>query len=239
MEELANLISNVARFLAFGIGGVSVIVFLYAGFLFMTASGDPQKSSQARMAIFGAFIGLVVAGAAFVLPRIISQAIIEPAGGVSIVTEGQISCDELLKEQLVAQRGANNAARMNEVIRLVQTRQECSPEVWDVQVWSTSSPSFASTATATASGCWDTPDSTNPPKSDADSQVGSVMVPIGLRDGNALGANVRSQSYRDANNNILMYFTPGANAQARKYPADDAVCWMYVSRLRQWYSNFD
>ena len=45
MEELANLINNVARFLAFGIGGVSVIVFLYAGFLFRTASGDPQKSS--------------------------------------------------------------------------------------------------------------------------------------------------------------------------------------------------
>ena len=119
MEELANLINNVARFLAFGIGGVSFIVFLYAGFLFMTASGDPQKSSQARMAIFGAFIGLVVAGAAFVLPRIISQAIIEPAGGVSIVTEGQISCDELFREQLVAQRGANDANRMNEVRRLV------------------------------------------------------------------------------------------------------------------------
>ena len=120
MEEMANLINNVARFLAFGIGGVSVIVFIYAGFLFMTASGDPQKTGQARQALMGAFIGLIITGAAFVLPRIISQAIIEPAGGVSIVTEGQVACDSLLEDQLVAQRGANSAARMNEVIRLIQ-----------------------------------------------------------------------------------------------------------------------
>ena len=214
MEELANLINNVARFLAFGIGGVSVIVFLYAGFLFMTASGDPQKSSQARMAIFGAFIGLVVAGAAFVLPRIISQAIIEPAGGVSIVTEGQISCDELFREQLVAQRGANAPNRMNEVRRLVQGRQECSPEVWDVVVDS----GLGGTTQMTGAG-------------DA-SKVGNVAVPIGLRVGNVFSGHVRPASYRDANNNILIYFTDG------KQPADGARVWMYVSRLRQWYSNF-
>ena len=220
MEELANLINNVARFLAFGIGGVSVIVFLYAGFLFMTASGDPQKSSQARMAIFGAFIGLVVAGAAFVLPRIISQAIIEPAGGVSIVTEGQISCDELFREQLVAQRGANNAARMNEVRRLVQGREECSPEVWNVDVDGanvarTGTPWSVSTGGGPGSG-----------------QIGNVAAPSGLRGNNLFSGNVRQTSYRDASNNILVYF------KTANKPNDGAGVWMYVSRLRQWYSNF-
>ena len=209
MEELANLINNVARFLAFGIGGVSVIVFLYAGFLFMTASGDPQKSSQARMAIFGAFMGLIVAGAAFVLPRIISQAIIEPAGGVAIVTEGQISCDELLKQQLVAQRGANNASRMQEVVRLIQTREECSPEVWNLEIHP------GPTGVVTAS-------------------VGGVDVPIGLRENNQLGSAVRKYSYRDGNNNILVIFRSGATQR----PADGAKVWLYVSRLRQWYTNF-
>ena len=241
MEELANLINNVARFLAFGIGGVSVIVFLYAGFLFMTASGDPQKSSQARMAIFGAFIGLVVAGAAFVLPRIISQAIIEPAGGVSIVTEGQISCDELLKEQLVAQRGANNAARMNEVIRLVQNRQECSPEVWDVFIsgsgtGDTNLAQYHNTQAQRDSKCFGHAGGTNPFDQLAAS-VGSVQVPIGLRVGNVVDGDVRLGSYRDANNNILVVFDP-LTANTGKFPADGAVCWMYVSRLRQWYSNF-
>ena len=236
MEELANLINNVARFLAFGIGGVSVIVFLYAGFLFMTASGDLQKSSQARMAIFGAFIGLVVAGAAFVLPRIISQAIIEPAGGVAIATEGQISCDELFQEQLVAQRGANNAARMNEVRQLVQSRQECSPEVWDVTV-AASIASYGGTDGSNNSDCFGPTGGTNAYDS-AGATVGSVQVPIGLRVGNVLGGNVRFGSYRDANNNILVVFTQGASVAASDYPADGAACWMYVSRLRQWYSNF-
>ena len=245
MEELANLINNVARFLAFGIGGVSVIVFLYAGFLFMTASGDPQKSSQARMAIFGAFIGLVVAGAAFVLPRIISQAIIEPAGGVAIATEGQISCDELFREQLVAQRGANNAARMNEVRQLVQGRQECSPEVWDVVVAPSITAYGAEAASGTVSKCFG-PDGGTNYFTLISASVGSVQVPIGLREGNTLSdsagtGDVRKGSYRDANNNILVVFTPEdtdlAGDQAKR-PADGAVCWMYVSRLRQWYSNF-
>ena len=240
MEELANLINNVARFLAFGIGGVSVIVFLYAGFLFMTASGDPQKSSQARMAIFGAFIGLVVAGAAFVLPRIISQAIIEPAGGVAIATEGQISCDELFQEQLVAQRGANNAARMNEVRQLVQGRQECSPEVWDVVVASDVT-AYDTTQSDTASKCFGA-DTQNNEFTAIAAQVGNVQVPIGLRTGNTLSdaagtGDVRIGSYRDANNNILVVFDP-IDGTAGKFPADGAVCWMYVSRLRQWYSNF-
>ena len=208
MEELANLINNVARFLAFGIGGVSVIVFLYAGFLFMTASGDPQKSSQARMAIFGAFMGLVVAGAAFVLPRIISQAIIEPAGGVAIVTEGQVSCDELLRQQLVSQRGANNGARMQEVVRLIQNREECSPEVWNIMI------------------------KTDAATTDPADTVGGVLVPAGLRVGNSVSAKVRRVSYRDANNNIFVIFVT-SNA-----PADGAKTWLYVSRLRQWYTNF-
>lgn len=191
------------------------------------------------MAIFGAFIGLVVAGAAFVLPRIISQAIIEPAGGVAIVTEGQISCDELLREQLVAQRGANNGSRMNEVIQLIQTRQECSPEVWDVRShtvnphngWAASSSNdersdcFADMTTATG----------------VSATIGGVVVPIGLRKNNDQAAEVRRASYRDANNNILLLFLqdgPDGTGHITKYPADGAVCWLYVSRLRQWYTAF-
>ena len=242
MEELANLINNVARFLAFGIGGVSVIVFLYAGFLFMTASGDPQKSSQARMAIFGAFIGLVVAGAAFVFPRIISQAIIEPAGGVAIVTEGRVSCDELLRQQLVAQRGANSGSRMNEVIQLIQGRDECSPEVWDVEIHDGPLAAWgASTAqTGRRSNCF----FRNTDAQEELASIGGVRVPIGLRSGNSLTGEVRRESYRDADNNILVFFyqvrSPGGTPADAvvKYPADGAVCWMYISRLRQWYSGF-
>ncbi len=236
MEEMANLINNVARFLAFGIGGVSVIVFIYAGFLFMTASGDPQKTGQARQALMGAFIGLIITGAAFVLPRIISQAIIEPAGGVSIVTEGQVACDSLLEDQLVAQRGANNGARMNEVIRLIQNRQECSADIWNPRVL-TNASGWGATPTGSfpangsgLSSCW-ADDATA--KTDA---VGGNPVPLGLRDGRAAGADTVKRSFRDDSNNILVLFWEDTNTgnPGSRLPSDNSVCWLYLARLRSW-----
>ena len=223
MEELSNLISNIARFLAFGIGGVSVIVFLYAGFLFMTAAGDPQNTAKARMAIFGAFIGLVVAGAAFVIPRIVSQAIIEPAGGVSIVTDGQISCDRVLEEQLVNQRGANNAQRMNEVIRLIQQRQECSSEIWNPLIRGDFRAANFQVTGSDINPCWGTWGNQSA------WAIGNQVLPQGLRDPNSnpVGKALKP-SYRDPSNNILIYFDGG------RRPGDDSVCWLYTSRIRSW-----
>ncbi len=229
MEEMANLINNVARFLAFGIGGVSVIVFIYAGFLFMTASGDPQKTGQARQALMGAFIGLIITGAAFVLPRIISQAIIEPAGGVSIVTEGQVACDSLLEDQLVAQRGANSAARMNEVIRLIQNRQECSADIWNPEVIDTPG-GFITTVADGRSNCFNAAVQTAP--------IGNVEVPLGLRVSRAVGGNVVPRSFRDESNNILVLFQEEASGGPKALPSDDSVCWLYTARLRSWSRNY-
>ncbi len=235
MEEMANLINNVARFLAFGIGGVSVIVFIYAGFLFMTASGDPQKTGQARQALMGAFIGLIITGAAFVLPRIISQAIIEPAGGVSIVTEGQVACDSLLEDQLVAQRGANSGARMNEVIRLIQNRQECSADIWNPSVLGTFTDSTGFVASPATDGdvethCFGLWNTTN--KVPATDVVGSVEVPLGLRVNRVVSGSPFPRSFRDEANNILVYFAPVS------YASDNSVCWLYTSRLRSWSRNY-
>ena len=234
MEEMSNLISNIARFLAFGIGGVSVIVFLYAGFLFMTAAGDPQNTAKARMAIFGAFIGLVVAGAAFVIPRIVSQAIIEPAGGVSIVTDGQISCDTLLEEQLVAQRGANNGTRMNEIIRLIQQRQECSPEIWNPLVI----PGAVVYKAAASVNATDSPCFKNSSPKVGTHLVGSAQLPIGLSANGANGGDVIKRSYRDPSNNILVLFTSVTTANASRLPGDDSICWLYTSRVRSWTRNY-
>ncbi len=235
MEEMANLINNIARFLAFGIGGVSVIVFIYAGFLFMTASGDPQKTGQARQALMGAFIGLIITGSAFVLPRIISQAIIEPAGGVSIVTEGQVACDSLLEDQLVSQRGATNGARMQEVIRLIQTREACSADIWAPRIKPNNLTFVADAATLTSPqhSCYD---HTDPLHASARSEIGGVAVPIGLRVGRAAGAKQINRSFRDDANNILVYFNQNAT---NALPSDNSICWLYTSRLRSWTRNYN
>ena len=101
---------NVARLLAVVGGGISAIAFCYAGILWMTASGDPQKMGQARTAIFGAIGGLVIVGVAFMAPRIISEFVIEPAGGQVIGSDGGVSCDGILRAQLSGTPAAAGAA---------------------------------------------------------------------------------------------------------------------------------
>ena len=105
MTELSTLMENVARLLAVLGGGISAIAFCYAGILWMTASGDPQKMGQARTAIFGAVGGLVIVGIAFMAPRIISEFVIEPAGGQVMAGDAGVSCDALLPEPVAGAAG--------------------------------------------------------------------------------------------------------------------------------------
>ena len=45
--------------------GVIVIMFIYAGFLFLTAAGDPTKITSAKKAAIWAIVGIVVGLLAF------------------------------------------------------------------------------------------------------------------------------------------------------------------------------
>ena len=241
MTELSTLMENVARLLAVVGGGISAIAFCYAGILWMTASGDPQKMGQARTAIFGAIGGLVIVGVAFMAPRIISEFVIEPAGGQVIGGDGGVSCDGILRAQLLVQRGASTADRMNQVISQIQAqRDECPEDVWDPRV--TSAGYIASSATpddpltpedestAAAAGCFgDDADDVG-----AGAKIGDTVVPRSLRDGNTDAGNVRGEPGRDSSNNIIIYWSPLPD----KRPTDSSTCWLYSSRLRTWDENY-
>ena len=120
MEELSTIFGNVGLLVAALAGGISLVMFGFAGIQYMTAQGDPQGMSRAKMSVIGAVVGMAIAGLAFVMPTIISRLIIEPAGGERIVSDSTTDCDQLLRNQLVFQRGASTYGRMNEVIRQIQ-----------------------------------------------------------------------------------------------------------------------
>ena len=69
--------------------------------------GRSSEGGQARLALMGAIAGLVIVGIAFIVPRIISQAVIEPVGGVALGSDVGLNCDSVLRSQLVFQRGAS------------------------------------------------------------------------------------------------------------------------------------
>ena len=232
MDELASIFNNVARLVAIVGGGISTVALCYAGIMWMTASGDPQKMGQARMALMGAIGGLVIVGIAFIVPRIVSQAVIEPVGGVALGGEAGADCDQVLKNQLVFQRGASTAANMNVVIAQLQAqRDECTSETWNPVV--DDKGYIPQTGTAALSGCFATADASKevPP---AIVEIGDTRVPRSLHDENDLEKTVRKTSGRDSNNNIIVYW--GKSVAER--PTDAAACWLYVARIRIWDENY-
>ena len=241
MEELGSVMGNVARLVAMVGGGLSAIAVCYAGILWMTSGGDPQKAGQARLALMGAIAGLVIVGIAFIVPRIISQAVIEPVGGVALGSDVGLNCDAVLRSQLVFQRGASTTSNMAVVIRQIQAqRQECPPDVWNPQV---NDGGYQATAgDLDPDGDPDTDDAIPPTQGcfgtgmgnqGVNAKIGASVVPRSLRDGNEDAGAVRSTSGRDSDNNIVVYW---GNANLR--PSDSAACWLYVSRLRTWSENY-
>ncbi len=243
MEELANIFTSIGRLLAIVGGGLSAICVCYAGILWMTASGDPGKMGQARTALIGAIGGLVVVGIAFIVPRVISQAVIEPVGGVSLQSDTGFDCDQTLRQQLVFQRGASTSSNINEIIAQIQaTRSECPTDVWNPQAADGAGDTVAGVTTqvwandATATGISRCFGATQPADAAARAAmaVGSQKVPRGLRDQNADDQLVRSSSGRNSDNDIIVYWS---NTDALR-PSDGAKCWLYVSRLRTWSENY-
>ncbi len=224
MDEITVLGGSLTRLIAIVGGSVSGVCIAYAGLMWMMSQGDPQNASKARMGLFGAIIGLIIVGSAFIIPRIISQTVIEPVGGTAVQVDSGHDCDGLLRSQLVFQRGASTAVRMNEVRAQIQSqRQECAAEVWNPDI------DDAAAGVQGGDGCFATKDAAT----DSTAKVGTQLVPAGLRAQNTIEGEVRDKSGRDADNNIIVYWGDDANR-----PTDNAKCWLYVKRLATWSENY-
>ena len=81
------------------------------------------------MALIGAVVGLIVIGASFLVPGIVSEVVIEPVGGMPVHVRSGYDCDAVLRTQLVAQVNVNTAGRMQGIVQRIQAqRSECRPE---------------------------------------------------------------------------------------------------------------
>ena len=230
MDEISVVGGSLTRLLAVCGGVLSGVMLAYAGFMWITSEGEPQKVSRARNAFLGAVVGLMITGGSFVLPRALSEVVIEPVGGVTGGVNAGVDCDRVLRRQFVLQRGASTAGRMNVVIGHVQGRwRECSIEVWDPVVDDSGySVVVGQGVPNTAGACFSTP-----PERGAAAMVGMFQVPRGLREKKDVGLAARSFSGRDSENNVIVYWGRGD-----RRPSDGASCWMYVSRARRWFSGY-
>ena len=228
MQELMTIGTAIATVVAVLVGVVVTIVVAYAGFMYATAAGDPQKTGIAKNAFVGAFIGLIIASVAFIGPRIITDMVIKPVGGVAIESEIGLNCDGILRNQLVFQRGASTSDRMNVVIAQIQSQNEdCASDVWGPKVLNLGDGDGDEQG-----NCYGGPGAVPATEADSSPKIGTQQLPDGLMVGEEPTA--RTKSGRDSENNIIVYFSLGAADR----PSDGASCWLYYSRLKAWHANF-
>jgi|SRR3989338_1437783 len=73
--DLPVVISNIISLIWPVFAGFSVIMFIVAAFLFITAQGEPGKVSKAKDAVIYGSVGVVVALISFSIPFIIKVAL--------------------------------------------------------------------------------------------------------------------------------------------------------------------
>ena len=211
------LIDNFARLVAIVGIIISTPLFAWAGYLWMTSMGDPNRAAAARNAVINVCIGVVIIGCAFIIPSVIGESVVAPSGGIVYERDSGINCDGILREHLVANRQASDAARINFIIQRIQARfEDCTDLFWTP---------LARDDSGLIASCFD--------GSTGDS-ISGVAVPRGLKRG---GSTV-SRSGRDARNNVIVHWTVSPGEGLTGLPSDGSVCWMYVSATGSWVEGY-
>ena len=221
VEDVINVINGVAWIVAAVGIALSVVFIVWSGYLFISSQGDPQGIARARMSLIGVVVGIVIIGGAFIIPTTISRYVVEPAGGIKIDPRVGADCDGLLRTQLVFQRNASTPVRMQYIINKVQAQNdECRHDLWNPAV---------KAGSGEPPGCRD------------GWEVGGVQVPeTSLRVGGGLVNDPVSHSFRDSDNNIVIYFAhpDDTSEENRGLPSNGAICWMYVSAFSAWSEGY-
>lgn len=219
MENLLEAIGGFNRLMIIFGGAVAALFVCWVGFNWMMAQGDPQKLASARSGLIGVVVGLVIMGISFIVPGIVSEGVVEPAGGQALVEQQVgLSCDALLKRLVIATPTATNADRIKRLINQVQTVNEeyCGTELWTPQPLQTANPQ---------SNC------VNVQMSNDHFLRGVVLVPPELRDN--VVDTIKKYTTRGANGNMVIHWSSGTLAHL---PSDGAHCWVFLSSEQVWKS---
>ena len=232
MDDILGMFGNLWGLLA-GFGFVCAVgCGIWSGVQFMLAQGDPQKVAQARMGFVGVVVGLLMVGAAFVIPQVIQDEVIEDNLPVNVDVGLSSNCDRTLQSQLRFQAQASNAQRMREVVRRIQLRGgDCANDVWNPIIVNVKSvASTGGDKTNETAGLGVTVAASDDAGCAKATSLGGVKVPSTIQD-DVPDDSIRHKPGRDANGNIAVHFLH------KHRPGDNAVCWLYVDSVGSWLSG--
>jgi len=75
-QELPELVGSIINAALGLLGVILVVLFIYAGFLWMTAAGNEEKVKKARGMMTNAVIGMIIIFAAYAITQFVIDAII-------------------------------------------------------------------------------------------------------------------------------------------------------------------
>ena len=229
MEVILGMFGNLWGLLA-GFGFVVAVgCGIWSGVQFMLAQGDPQKVAQARMGFVGVVVGLLMIGAAFLVPQVIRDEVVDGNIPLDIATVSS-SCDRTLQTQLRFQTAASTAERMRAVVRRIQLEGgDCANDVWNPVILNVKNDENTADVTGTETVAGVEVKSADTVGCGKATSIDGINVPATIQGGTA--KTVRDQPGRDANGNIVVHFHSGHR------PGDNAVCWLYVDSLGTWLSR--
>ena len=76
------VIGRLIRILVFASGFLSLLMFIYAGFTFLTAAGNPEKIKKGRDLMFWVIVGLTVTFGSYLVLRYIIEALVTGVANV-------------------------------------------------------------------------------------------------------------------------------------------------------------
>lgn len=72
------------------LGTVALVLILYAGFMWMTAGGDDEKTGSAKKILYAAVIGLIIILAAYSITRFVMSQLFKATTGYDYYTTGDM-----------------------------------------------------------------------------------------------------------------------------------------------------
>ena len=83
-QTLPQIVGNVIKWVLGFLGLALLVIFIYAGFLYMTAGGDPEKTKKAKAWMKNAVIGLIIIILAYAISSYVVTTIINASSGAAM-----------------------------------------------------------------------------------------------------------------------------------------------------------
>ncbi|MDD5068848.1 MAG: pilin [Candidatus Pacebacteria bacterium] len=80
-----QLVSNIIQFLLYIAIPIAAVSFFFAGFLYLTAGGNPGKIEEAHHIFWSALVGIIIMLAAWLIINTILTALVEKGSGFNLL----------------------------------------------------------------------------------------------------------------------------------------------------------